>query len=231
MRSGTGFFTTVYEKFGVEWQSPLCSSIQYLEQTGILATHPLLAHCITVSERDIEIIATNRASVAHCPKSNAKFGHGYAPFERLVDAGIAVGLGTDSVASNNMVDMFEESRSAAFAARNRADRNRFVSAEEVLSAATLGGAGTLGLDDRVGSLEPGKQADLAVISLTNIGQQPISDINAALVFSTSARDVLMTMVAGREIYRHGSVNTVDEDRLHERLSEIGEKLRLFSFDG
>lgn len=225
MRSDTGFFTTIYEKFGVEWQSPLCSSIEYLEQTGILATRPLLAHCITVSERDIEIIAANRASVAHCPKSNAKFGHGYAPFERLLDAGVAVGLGTDSVASNNMVDMFEESRSAVFAARNRPDRNRFVSAEEVISAATLGGAKALGLDDRVGSLEPSKQADLAVVNLSNIGQQPVSDINAALVFSTSARDVTMTMVAGREIYHGGAVTTTDEARLKARLREITRKLQ------
>ena len=225
MRSGTGFFTTVYKKFGVEWQSPLCSSIEYLEQTGILATHPLLAHCITVSDRDIEIIAANYASVAHCPKSNAKFGHGYAPFERLVDAGIVVGLGTDSVASNNMVDMFEESRSAAFASRNRPDRTRFVSAEEVLSAATLGGAKALCLDDRIGSIDSGKQADLAVVSLSQIGQQPISDISAALVFSTSSRDVAMTMVAGREICRRGAVTTTDETRLKARLSEIGYKLR------
>jgi 5-methylthioadenosine/S-adenosylhomocysteine deaminase len=228
MRSGTGFFTTVYEKFGVEWTSPLCSSIEYLQQTGILATRPLLAHCITVSDSDIEIIAANQASVAHCPKSNAKFGHGYAPFERLVDAGIAVGLGTDSVASNNMVDMFEESRSAAFAARNRADRQRFVSAEEVLYVATFGGAETLGLEDRIGSLEANKQVDLAVVSISNIAQQPISDINAALAFSSSARDVAMTMVAGREIYRNGTTMTADEIQLNARLREIARKLQLFN---
>jgi cytosine/adenosine deaminase-related metal-dependent hydrolase len=225
MRAGTGFFTTVYERFGVDWASPLCSSIEFLNQTGILATRPLLAHCITVTDSDIEIVAANGASVAHCPKSNAKFGHGYAPFEKIVDAGISVGLGTDSVASNNIVDMFEEGRLAAFASRNRADRRRFVSAEEVLSAATLGGAKSLGLADKIGSLECGKKADLAVINLTNIGQRPVSDIYAALVFSTSARDVSMTMVAGADLYREGRLSTVDEKRIRNRLSEVGEKLR------
>lgn len=225
MRTGSGLFTSIYKKFGVEWSSPLCSSIEYLNQTGILATEPLLAHCITVTDSDIEILAANGASVAHCPKSNAKFGHGYAPFEKIVDAGIDVGLGTDSVASNNMVDMFEEARVVAFSARNRADRGRFVNPDEILSAATLGGAKTLGLDDKIGSLETGKQADMAIVNLTHIGQQPISDINAALIFSTSARDVTMTLVAGHAIYRDSSIKTVDEARIRARLSDIGKKIR------
>jgi aminodeoxyfutalosine deaminase len=225
MRAGTGFFTTVYERFGVDWASPRCSSIEFLDQTGILATRPLLAHCITVTDSDIEIVAANRASLAHCPKSNAKFGHGYAPFEKIVDAGISVGLGTDSVASNNMIDIFEESRHAAFAARNHPDRTRFVGSEEVLSAATLGGASALGLDNKIGSLESGKQADIAVVDLTHIGQQPIIDIYAALVFSTSARDVSLTMVAGKEIYRNGVVTSVDEVQIHSKMIEVGKKLK------
>ena len=225
MRFGEGFFTTVYEKFGVEWKSPHCSSIEFLMTTGILETRPLLAHCITVTDEDVRLIAESGAKVAHCPKSNAKFGHGYAPFEKLVDAGIAVGLGTDSVASNNMIDLFDESRFAAFAARNRDDRSRFVSAEEVLKAATLGGAKALGLVDRIGSLEAGKQADIAVVSLESIGQQPITDIHAALVFSTTGRDISMTMVAGREVYRNGSSLTVDETRIKARVQEISGKLQ------
>jgi cytosine/adenosine deaminase-related metal-dependent hydrolase len=225
MRFGSGFFKTVYERLGVEWTSPLCSSIEYLEQTGILESRPLLAHCITVSERDIELIAASGSSVAHCPKSNAKFGHGYAPFERLRDAGVAVGLGTDSMASNNMCDMLDEARSATFAARNRPDRERFVTAREVLEAATLGGAAALGIADKVGSLEPEKQADVTVIDLANIGQQPVNDIEAALVFSSSSRDVQMTMVAGREIFRDGQASMVDEDRIAARIKEIGIKLR------
>jgi 5-methylthioadenosine/S-adenosylhomocysteine deaminase len=215
MRLGTGFFTSVYEKFGVEWVSPLCSSIEFLKQTGILETSALLAHCVTVSDTDIETIASAGASVAHCPKSNAKFGHGYAPFERLLDAGISVGLGTDSMASNNMCDMLEETRTAAFAARNYPDRKRFVTASEVLWAATLGGAKALGLDDAIGTLEVGKQADIVVVSLTNIAQQPLSDIKAALVFSSDARDVRI---------RDGVCPMVDETQLFRKLNEIGDKI-------
>jgi cytosine/adenosine deaminase-related metal-dependent hydrolase len=225
MRHGTGFFTTVYEKFGVDWKSPMCSSIEFLSQTGMLETRPLLAHCITVTDSDIGIILSSGASVAHCPKSNAKFGHGTAPFERLVNANIAVGLGSDSVASNNLCDMLEEARFAAFAARNRPGRMRFVLAKEVLETATIGGARALGLDDKIGSLEPGKQADITAISLNQIAQQPVTDIHAVLVFASNARDVRMTMVAGREVYRDGIVNGVDEELVHAGMSEIGEKIR------
>lgn len=201
LRHGTGLFTSIYEKYGVEWASPHCSSVEYLDRLGVLRARPLLAHCVTVSDGDIALIRKSGSTVAHCPKSNAKFGHGYAPFEQFLDAGIAVGLGSDSVASNNVCDLLEESRFAALAARNREGSKRFITAREMLETATLGGAKALGLDAETGSLEPGKQADLAVISLSNPAQLPVNDVHTALVFSSNARDVVMTMVAGNVIYR------------------------------
>ena len=215
LTSGEGFFNEVYEKFGFEWHSPHCSPIEYLERLGVLSAQPLLAHCVNVSDNDIRRIASNGASVAHCPKSNAKFGHGYAPFEKFLNAGVRVGLGSDSVASNNVCDLLEESRFAVFAARNRIDNAdpdgqkrdthgaciKFLSAEKALETVTLGGAKALGLGEHVGSLEAGKQADIAVVSLERQAQRPVSDVHSALVFSSNAQDVKMTMVGGREIYR------------------------------
>jgi cytosine/adenosine deaminase-related metal-dependent hydrolase len=200
MTQGTGFFTEVYERYGVEWQSPHSTPIEYLERLGILSARPLLAHCVTVSASDIERIARNGTTIAHCPKSNAKFGHGSAPLEAFLDAGIAVGLGSDSVASNNVCDLLEEARFASLTARNREGSKRFITAREMLETATIGGARALGIDDQIGSLETGKQADLAVVSLSNIAQQPTGDIHAALVFASNARDVRMTMVAGQVVY-------------------------------
>ncbi len=200
MTRGTGFFSSVYEKYAVDWHSPHCSPIEYLERLGVLSTQPLLAHCVVVSESDIGRIAANGAKIAHCPKSNAKFGHGYAPFEQFLDAGISVGLGSDSVASNNTCDMLEESRFALLAARNREGSQRFLSQKEVLETATLGGAKSLGLDHLIGSLESGKQADIVLVSLDHPAIQPVGDVHAALVFSANARDVVMTMVAGNIVY-------------------------------
>lgn len=200
LEKGTGFFTSVYEKFAVEWQSPLCTPVEYLERLGVLAARPLLAHCVKVSTSDIERIASSGAKIAHCPKSNAKFGHGAAPFESFLDAGIAVGLGSDSVASNNLCDIIEESRFAALTARNRYDHKRFITAREMLETATLGGARALGLDAQIGSLESGKQADLAIVGLNDLSLQPLGDVEAAIVFASSGRDIIKTIVAGKEIY-------------------------------
>jgi len=200
LSKGEGFFTKFYERVGVEWEVPHSSSIEFLHRTGILDTRPLLAHCVTVSDSDIHLIAKSGSRIAHCPKSNAKFGHGYAPFEKFVEAGIAVGLGSDSVASNNVCDLFEEARFAAFVARNHDERSRFITARDMLEAATLGGAKALGLDDKIGTLEAGKQADIAVVSLSELAQSPLNDVEAALVFSSNARDVIKTIVAGNVIF-------------------------------
>ncbi len=197
---GTGFFTDVYEKYGVEWYSPHCTPIEYLERMGVLAARPLLAHCVTASETDVARIASNGAAVAHCPKSNAKFGHGTAPFEQLLDAGVAVGLGSDSVASNNVCDIIEEARFASLVSRNRPGSRRFATAREMLEVATLGGARALQMDQEIGSLEVGKQADLTVVSVESAAQKPVNDIHAAVIFASNARDVKMTMVAGKPVY-------------------------------
>ena len=199
LTTGTGFFTRVYEKYGVEWNSPLCTPTEYLERLGVLSVRPLLAHCVTVSESDLSKISYTGSKVAHCPKSNAKFGHGYAPLESMMDHGIAVGLGSDSVASNNLCDLIEEGRFASLAARNRSGSKRFISASEVLEIATRGGARALGLDQSIGTLESGKQADIAVLSLSAPAQRPISDIEATIVYSSSGRDVIATYVAGERI--------------------------------
>lgn len=196
---GTGLFRGFYERFDLEWESPYSTPIEYLERLGVLSAQPLLAHCIRVSSDDIRRIEWNGAKIAHCPKSNAKFGHGYAPFEAFLDAEIDVGLGSDSVASNNVCDLLEESRFAVLAARNRDASDRFISPKEALEAATLGGAKALGLDKMIGTLEAGKQADIAVISLHHPAIQPIGDIHAALVFSANGRDVVRTIVAGNDI--------------------------------
>lgn len=200
LTQGEGFFSTIYEKFGVEWESPHCTPIEYLERLGVLSTRPLLAHCVTVSDSDIGKIEANGAKIAHCPKSNAKFGHGYAPFEKFLNAGISVGLGSDSVASNNVCDLLEESRFAIFAARNREGSERFIQAKAALEIATLGGAKAMSLDHLIGTLEVGKQADIAVISLEHVAQKPVTDVHAALVFSSNARDAALTLVAGNEVY-------------------------------
>jgi 5-methylthioadenosine/S-adenosylhomocysteine deaminase len=187
----------------------------------------LLAHCITVNEQDIETIKETGAKVAHCPKSNAKLDHGRAPFAAFVRQGVHMGFGSDSVASNNTCDILEEARFALLMARASEEGKGSVqklSAELALRVATMGGARALGLETQTGTLEKGAQADLAVIALGGTHQTPVYEPPVALIFASSGRDVLMTMVAGREVYSEGRVHTVDEQRLRARIEEIGRKV-------
>ena len=223
MTEGTGPFADGLQKRGIEWRAPGVSTIQYLRRHGVLDTRPLLAHCINVDEADLERIKAERAGVAHCPKSNAKLGHGRAPFRQFIKAGINVGLGSDSVASNNTCDILEEARFATLLTRFDRDADS-INAEQALYAATLGGARAMGLDDRIGSLEEGKQADLAIIGLGNAHQDPVSSPIDALIFSSSGRDVILTVVAGKEIYRETRVTTVNENEFLGRVQDIRSRL-------
>jgi len=211
LREGCGAFAEGLARREIEWQAPGVSTIQYLKQLGVLNTQPLLAHCIRVDDADIETLRETGAKVAHCPKSNAKLGHGRAPFAKFIEAGIAVGLGSDSVASNNTCDILEEARFAALLARAGGGE---VGSESALRAATFGNA-----------LTEGAQADLAVVSLSGVHQVPNYDPVATLIFASSGRDVILTVVAGREVYRDGRVTMVDEDRLRARMHEISKRLR------
>jgi 5-methylthioadenosine/S-adenosylhomocysteine deaminase len=227
LREGGGAFADGFRSRGIDWQTPGISTIQYLKRHGILATKPLLAHCIHVDEADIETLAGTGSKIAHCPKSNSKLRHGVAPLKKFIEQQIATGLGSDSVASNNVCDLFEEARYALLLARsNLAEKNSKadLSADDVLQLATSGGAQALGMSEHVGELREGMQADFAVVSLDGTHQIPVYDPVSALIFSSSARDVVLTVVAGREIYRDGRVVSVDEDRLRARIKEIGHKL-------
>ena len=234
MHDGTGPFGEGLKLRGIEWQPPGISTVAYLSNHGVLAAKPLLAHCINVNEDDLQMIRKAHAGIAHCPKSNAKLGHGRARFASFIEHGINVGLGSDSVASNNVCDILEEARFATLLSRINRSRNlnlhesiaspAQVSANNALFAATLGGARALGLDHEIGSLENGKAADVVIVNLEGTHQQPVSDPCEALIFSSSGRDVLLTMVAGKEIYRDNRVAHLDEKDLNRRMTEVRTKL-------
>lgn len=221
VREGCGIFADGLAKRSIEWNSPRLSTIQYLKQLGVLDVQPLLAHCIRVDDNDIETLKTSRAKVAHCPKSNAKLGHGRAPLAKFLAAGVTVGFGSDSVASNNTCDILEEARFAVLLAR-AAEQQPIISAAQALTVATAGGARCLSFDG--GQLTEGAPADLAVLSLTGSQQIPNYEPATTAIFASSGRDVVLTVVAGREVYRDGRVAGVDEERLRARMNEIRQKL-------
>ncbi|HVF23181.1 MAG TPA: amidohydrolase family protein [Pyrinomonadaceae bacterium] len=221
LRQGRGLFADGLARRGIDWTPPGISAIQYLKRVGILDCQPLLAHCIRVDQEDIETLRQTGSKVAHCPKSNAKLRHGRAPLGSFLDAGVVVGIGSDSVAGNNTCDIIEEARFACLFARTF---NYSPSASQMLAAATTGGAHCLGFESGIGVLSEGSHADLVVVRMDGTHQVPVYDPVTALLFSSSGRDVVLTIIAGREVYRDRRVIGVDEERLRARLKEIARKL-------
>lgn len=234
MQDGDGMFAAALKLRGIDWQAPGVSTVRYLRDHGVLETKPLLAHCINVDQDDLQLIKETGAGIAHCPKSNAKLRHGRGPFADFVAQGLNVGLGSDSVASNNVCDIIEEARFAIMLARiggtdlslgsPDGDPETEVCATDALFAATLGGARALGLDHQVGALQAGLAADITILNLDGAHQTPVRDPQDAIVFSSSGRDVVLTLVAGREVYRNGRVLSVDEENLRRRLADLSRKL-------
>jgi 5-methylthioadenosine/S-adenosylhomocysteine deaminase len=196
--------------------------IELLADLDVLSARPLLIHCVRVDDADIARIAHSRCTVAHCPASNAKLGHGIAPLADLLAARIPVGLGSDSVASNNRMDILGEARLAALFQRARLGSFREVSASEAIRLATLGGARAVGVDREVGSLEVGKAADLAAFPLDSV--YPVHDPDAAAIFGLPGTRASFVTVAGRELVRDG-VLLAEDPGLEARVQASADALQ------
>lgn len=190
------------------------STVELLERSGALEARPLLIHCVRVDDADIRRIADFGCSVAHCPASNAKLGHGIAPLLELLEAGVAVGLGSDSVASNNRMDLLEEARLAVLLQRVRSGRPDALPAHRALSLATLDAARAIGLEHEIGSLDVGKAADLAAFPLDAVRTTPAYDPEGVLVFALSGNPARFVTVNGMELVRNG---VIVADIAHDRV--------------
>lgn len=202
MRTGEGPWREVAE--GVLPPPPGTSGIRLLAARGLLRPGMLAAHCVTVDAEEIALLAEHGVAVAHCPRSNAALGCGIAPLRELLDAGVTVGLGTDSPASAPSFDMFEELRTTLLLTRARTQRPEALTAAGALELATLGSARALGLDGEIGSLEPGKRADLVVVSLAGSPFLPWEDPAAAVALGGSPQRVTATLVEGEIRYERGA---------------------------
>jgi len=195
---------------------PGVTGIRMLADAGLLGSRLMAAHCVDVEEEEIALLAEHAVGVAHCPRSNGILGCGIAPLGELVEAGIPVGIATDSPASTPSFDLFDELRAAILAARARERRPDALSAHQALELATLGGARVLGLDREVGSLVPGKWADVTVVSLEESPLSPVEDPVVAAVLGGSPERVAATLVAGEDRYRRGTSAWPDSRRAARR---------------
>lgn len=227
LHEGKGKFAQMYTERGIGWDVPAKHPVDMLYEQGWLDANTLLVHAVQTDPRHAELFASTGTAVAHCPQSNAKLYNGVAPVSEWLSRGVKVGLGTDSVVSNNTLDLFTEMRYAVMLQRATRGVDSCLTARKAIEIATTGGAHALGMEERIGTLEQGKQADLCVVSLSGMHSFPAYDPHAALVFSAHASDVLMTMVAGKIVYQRGEYPLLRESvpNLRERLRRTAQRIR------
>ena len=223
VEKGDGIFADGLRKRDIAIAPRARTSVDLLRQTRVLDQRPLMIHCVRVDEQDIAAIARSGAPVAHCPASNAKLGHGTAPIVEMLRAGVTVGLGSDSVASNNSMDILAESRSAILAQRARLASHDVLCARDALALATIGGATALNLGAEVGTLEVGKSADLAAFP-ADPSVMPVHDPEAAVVFALPGARASLVTVAGRELLGPDTPLALDP-ALIARVERTGARMR------
>jgi 5-methylthioadenosine/S-adenosylhomocysteine deaminase len=224
---GAGPFADRWRKRGIDVKRRARSPIALLESHDVLQAGSLLIHCVRVDDEDIKTIARRGCSVAHCPASNAKFGHGVAPLLPMIAAGIPVGIGSDSVASNNRMGILDEARLAVLTHRAVSRRHDAFGAHQALALATIGGAQALGIDDKVGSLETGKEADLAAFNLDIARTTPIGDPYSAAIFALPGRSAELVTVKGKILVERGRPHALDP-KLRQRVQDVGTALAQWS---
>jgi len=198
--------------------------VQYLADMGILDNPTYAAHCVWVSDEDMEIMKAKDFTLAHNPTSNLKLGSGVARIAKALEMGVNVGLGTDGVASNNNLDMWEEMHLAALLQKGINNDPTLVSDAQVIDMATVNGAKALGRPD-TGELAVGKKADIIAVDLDKPHLTPAFDIPALLVYSAQASDVCMTMVDGKILYENGDYKTIDAEKTMYELKKAADKLK------
>jgi 5-methylthioadenosine/S-adenosylhomocysteine deaminase len=180
-----------------------------LDRLGLVNDRLIAVHMTQLTDAEIALCAERGVSVVHCPESNLKLASGFCPVGKLQQAGVNLAIGTDGCASNNDLDMFGETRTAALLAKAVAQDASAFDAATALQAATLGGAKALGLDERVGSIEPGKQADLALVDMGQLETQPLHHVISQLVYATGRQQVSDVWIAGKAKLRQRELVAMD----------------------
>ncbi|MDJ0906295.1 MAG: amidohydrolase [Woeseiaceae bacterium] len=201
------------------------TSIELFESIGFFEGPTIAAHVVWPTDAEIPILAERRVGVIHNPTSNMKIASGIAPVTEMLAAGVRVGLGTDGAASNNDLDMWEEMRLAAFLQKVEQMNPEVLSAETVLRMATSGGATAIGLGDTIGSLEPGKRADLIQVAFEDVHHIPTYDVVSHLVYVNDEQDVTSVVVDGAVLMEERRMLTIDTQRVTREATELAARIQ------
>jgi 5-methylthioadenosine/S-adenosylhomocysteine deaminase len=190
--------------------------IRRLYDLGLLSPELIAIHCANLNEEDLDLLAETKPNIVHCPESNMKLASGICPVTKLRDIGVNVALGTDSVASNNDLDMISEMRSAALLAKISTLNPESLKANEALELATINGAKAIGLDNIIGSLEVNKAADFIAVNMEDIEMLPVFEPEAQIVYSGNRQQVSDVWVNGKQLMKNRKLLTIDEEELKQK---------------
>jgi 5-methylthioadenosine/S-adenosylhomocysteine deaminase len=204
------------------------SSVFYLDDIGFLRKNVHIAHAIHLDDDDIEILKRVQCGVSHNPIANAKSGHGIARVFDMMKAGVRLGLGTDGPMSNNSLNLFATMRATALMQRVKYQNNTLMRPIEILDMATLGGARSLYMDDKIGSLEPGKLADIIIIETTSPNMVPCYDPYAAVVFQAEPSNVSTTIIHGKLVMGNREMKTIGIAEDREIMNRIKQDIAPFA---
>lgn len=194
--------------------------VAHMESLGLLDDRVIADHCVVLTREEIALLAERKVKVAHCPESNMKLASGVAPVPDLLAAGVAVGLGTDGSAGNNNVDLFGEMDSAAKLHKVHRLDPTVMTARETVAMATMGGAAVLGAVDEIGSLEPGKKADIIVLDMNQPHLTPMYHVPSHLVYAARGSDVVCSVINGAVVMRDRQLMFLDEEEIMGKVNEI-----------
>jgi 5-methylthioadenosine/S-adenosylhomocysteine deaminase len=202
-----------------------CTPVEYLDKLGILSENVIAAHCVWLTDKDIDIMVERKVGVAHNPECNMKLCSGVAPVPEMLKKGVKVGLGTDGAASNNNLDMFQAMYTAALLHKLSTNEPTVMNAQEVVDMATINGAKVLGLDKLIGSLEKGKAADLIIIDLKRPEIYPIyNNIYSSIVYSMNSSAVNTVIINGRIVMDNRKVLNIDENKVLDEVKLLADSI-------
>lgn len=203
----------IKEKYG-------CTPIEMANNNGLFDVPAIAAHCVQVDDKDISILKEKGVSVVTNPASNMKLGNGFAPVDKMLEAGVNVCLGTDGAASNNSLNMFHELSLLTLIHKGVNKTPQCVSAREGFRIATINGAKALGLEKEIGSIEVGKKADLAILNLNTPSLTPRNNLIAGLSYSANGSEVETVIIDGKITMENRKVLTMDEELVYKKVNDI-----------
>lgn len=200
------------------------SPIEFLESIGFLSNRVIAAHVVWATDAELEILKQHAVGIAHNPQSNMKLASGVAPVPRMLEKDLPVGLGTDGAASNNDLDLWEEMDTAAKLHKLISNDPKVLNAEQAFEMATIRGARALHLEDKIGSIETGKLADIVILDFDSLNQTPFYSVYSSLVYATKANDVRTVIINGKVVMRDKRLLTLDENVIKKDANAYRQKI-------